>query len=201
MKNFFSKNFLIGLATGAILSVASVSAAANLPSISNFTSGSVLRAADLQQIVQALTDLYGAITVTGNKVKIDKLQLGNKFTLSGVGDAHGNDTWLRLFSGADGTTWGGGFAAQNIWADKLNIGSKWQLSGVGDAHGNDSWLRLFKGDGSGYYGGIAMNDLWVNSSTHLHNLQNYADNAAAKAAGAGNGQLYRTGDVVKVVHD
>lgn len=34
-----------------------------------------------------------------------------------------------------------------------------------------------------------------------HVTEEYADNAAAKAAGLKVGQQYRTGDAVKVVHD
>lgn len=50
-----------------------------------------------------------------------------------------------------------------IKAKKLRLGDKWLLSGVGDAHGNDDWLRLFNKDGTGYFGGIAMNNLWINN--------------------------------------
>jgi hypothetical protein len=49
-----------------------------------------------------------------------KLQLGDKFTLSGVGDAHANDHWLRLFgtsvNGKAGN-YHGGLAAGQLWTE------------------------------------------------------------------------------------
>ena len=53
----------------------------------------------------------------GDKVTIDSagtttvpvLNLGGKFRLSGVGDAHGNDDWIRLF-GVDNKGYSGGIA-------------------------------------------------------------------------------------------
>jgi hypothetical protein len=49
------------------------------------------------------------------KVKTNKLQLGDKFQLSGVGEAHGDDGWLRVFN-KDGTDYYGGVAAANLWS-------------------------------------------------------------------------------------
>jgi hypothetical protein len=43
-----------------------------------------------------------------------KLQLGEKFLLSGVGDAEANDEWLRL-KGPTGSQYYGGFAAGKMW--------------------------------------------------------------------------------------
>lgn len=220
MKNFFSKNFLIGLATGAVLSVASVSAAANLPSISNFTSGSVLRAVDLQQIVQAVSDLYASIRVgpdgnayVGVSGSQNYVQLNGKDPNVGIelrSGSNGGTPYID-FSNDGSVDFDGrlillgndilSVEKATLKTNKLQIGNKWILSGVGDVHSNDDWLRLFKADGSGYYGGLAADRLWSGSATYLNNLQNFTDNAAAKAAGAGNGQIYRTGDVVKVVHD
>jgi len=45
---------------------------------------------------------------------VNKLKLGNKWTMSGVGDAHGNDDWLRLF-GNNEAGYYGGFAAGRLW--------------------------------------------------------------------------------------
>ena len=36
--------------------------------------------------------------------KTDKLQLGNKFILSAVGDTHGNDNWIRMFYAPSATS-------------------------------------------------------------------------------------------------
>eukprot|EP00798_Chlamydomonas_sp_ICE-L_P005894 gene5894-biopygen13231 len=43
------------------------------------------------------------------------IKLGDKWTLSGVGDKHGNDDWLRLFN-KDGTGYYGGLAAGRLWS-------------------------------------------------------------------------------------
>ena len=48
-------------------------------------------------------------TFTANKV-----QLGGKWLMSGVGDGHGNDDWLRLMNTA-GNNYHGGFAAGKLW--------------------------------------------------------------------------------------
>ena len=50
-----------------------------------------------------------------NTIKANSLQLGDKWRLSGVGDAQANDGWLRFFS-KDGKDYYGGIAAANIWA-------------------------------------------------------------------------------------
>ena len=70
-------------------------------------------------------------------LETQKRQLGNKWMLSGVGDAHGNDGWLRLFS-ADGKGYSGGFAAGRVWAETGKIeGSdlrlKKEVTQLGDA--------------------------------------------------------------------
>jgi Chaperone of endosialidase len=59
--------------------------------------------------------------------KIPRLQLGNKWLLSGEGDAHANDDWLRLFN-IHNTDYFGGFAAGRLWS----------IGGI--VHGSD--LRL-----------------------------------------------------------
>ncbi len=48
-----------------------------------------------------------------------------------------------------------------------------------------------------------LDDEVVAIETELHGAltREYADNAAAKTGGLVNGQFYRTGDIVKIVHD
>jgi hypothetical protein len=46
--------------------------------------------------------------------KVNRLQLGNKWTLSGAGDAMGNDDWLRVANAA-GNDYSGGIAAKKLW--------------------------------------------------------------------------------------
>jgi hypothetical protein len=43
-----------------------------------------------------------------------KFKIGDKWTLSGVGDAHGNDDWLRVFGG-DEKGYHGGIAMNKLW--------------------------------------------------------------------------------------
>jgi Chaperone of endosialidase/Collagen triple helix repeat (20 copies) len=50
----------------------------------------------------------------GNEVLTNKLRLGSKFQLSGVGDGIGNDEWLRLME-PDTAKYAGGFAANKMW--------------------------------------------------------------------------------------
>lgn len=51
-------------------------------------------------------------------VRMNVLQLGDKWTLSGVGDGEANDEWLRLKRAADQNQrdYWGGFAAEKLWA-------------------------------------------------------------------------------------
>ena len=55
-----------------------------------------------------------ALTESG-VTKIPKLQLGTKWLLSGEGDAHANDDWLRLFD-IQGAGYFGGFAAGKLYS-------------------------------------------------------------------------------------
>jgi Chaperone of endosialidase len=72
-------------------------------------------------------DTKGKVTVTGI-AQTQKLQLGNKWLLSGEGDAHANDDWLRLFN-TQGTGYFGGLAAGKLW------------SMGGTVHGSDRRLK------------------------------------------------------------
>ena len=58
--------------------------------------------------VQGNTNIGGGLTAGGTSA-VPVLHLGNKFRLSGVGDAHGNDDWIRLF-GVDNKGYHGGIA-------------------------------------------------------------------------------------------
>jgi len=54
--------------------------------------------------------------------KTQKLALGDKWLLSGVGDAHGNDEWLRLFNNQS-TDYHGGLAAGKLWSSTGTVQS------------------------------------------------------------------------------
>ena len=59
--------------------------------------------------------VWDRLEVNGD-LKTNRVILGGKWTMSGVGDAHGNDEWLRLFgTGGGANTYYGGFAAGKMW--------------------------------------------------------------------------------------
>jgi hypothetical protein len=59
--------------------------------------------------------------------RADKLQIGDKWQLSGVGDAQGNDGWLRLFDKA-GKDYYGGLAAGSIMTkDGSSLGGNTEI--------------------------------------------------------------------------
>ena len=69
-------------------------------------------------ITETIEPQNGKTVVKGTKIKI-----GDKWTMSGVGDAHGNDDWLRLF-GTDEKGYSGGFAAGRLWTPELYLAGK-----------------------------------------------------------------------------
>ena len=74
--------------------------------------GLVLNGNDLT--LKGNTNIGGGLNVqggltTGGATTVPVLNLGNKFRLSGTGDAHGNDDWIRLF-GVDNKGYHGGIA-------------------------------------------------------------------------------------------
>jgi hypothetical protein len=84
--------------------------------------------------------------------KFDKVQLGDKFNLSGIGDGHGSDEWLRVM-GKDGKDYHGGVAAGKLWSkgdvySGGNIVSAGEISSKGlTASGNSAIndIRFSKG--------------------------------------------------------
>lgn len=80
-------------------------------------------------------------------LKTDKLQLGDKFLLSGVGDRDGNDDWLRLFN-KDNKGYYGGLATGKLWVGgtshlKQNVEVGGRLDVVGQT--NASTLNVSNG--------------------------------------------------------
>jgi hypothetical protein len=122
---------------------------------------------------------FGDATVDG-KVNANRVQLGKKWMLSGVGDGIGNDDWLRV-TRTDGKDYYGGLATGKMWVggngwvgnlatQKVQLGNKWVLSGVGDGIGNDDWLRFTRLDGRDYYGGLAMGKAWVGRDAWINEV-------------------------------
>lgn len=74
-------------------------------------------------------EVNGRLEVNGvnSRAVTQRLQLGAKWLLSGVGDAHGDDEWLRLFNAA-GAGYFGGLAAEKLWTSDGSVqGSDAQL--------------------------------------------------------------------------
>lgn len=60
------------------------------------------------------------INAADGRVVVNRIQLGNKFLLSGIRDHIGDDTWLRL-SNIQNTSFSGGFAAGELWASRGSL--------------------------------------------------------------------------------
>ena len=111
------------------------------------------------EAIQNLSSLYNKDQLT-----IGKLQLGDKFIVSGV-DA---DDTFKITKVSDKSLVD--IAAKNITAtdtktDKIYLGKKWLISGVGDFYANDDWLRFSNSANTGYGGGIAATRLWTTDNT------------------------------------
>jgi hypothetical protein len=57
-------------------------------------------------------------------LKTDVLRLGNKWTLSGVGEVQGDDEWLRLLNTSSDEYWGGFAAGKflDVWGRLRRFG-------------------------------------------------------------------------------
>lgn len=64
--------------------------------------------------------------VEAGRIKTQKLQLGEKWLLSGVGDGQANDAWLRL-TGLDGKAYYGGLAADTMYTTNGKFASDARL--------------------------------------------------------------------------
>lgn len=123
----------------------------------------------------------GGSSANNTKVTTQKLQLGNKFLMSGVGDAHANDDWLRMFD-KDGKGYYGGFAAGRLWtpsfysdANGANINGKLH---VGRGDGNWNWIRVQGNHGDNLYMGSDAGNrgIWADGNRDL-NIYNKGINA------------------------
>jgi hypothetical protein len=88
--------------------------------------------------------IKGNLNVDG---KINKINLGNKWILSGVGDGEADDDWLRL-KGTNGKDYYGGFSANKIWANELitpqlSTNPKCELRRIGNYYNNHEFLDRF----------------------------------------------------------
>jgi hypothetical protein len=105
---------------------------------------------------QTRVALGKVIDVSAEKMQADKFNLGNKWQLSGVGDRHGNDDWLRFFN-KDGNDYYGGIATGKLYVQKdVSFDSaNTNLKGGKSVHNPHNWNTHFpwSGDGKNYIRG------------------------------------------------
>lgn len=106
-----------------------------------------------------------SIDNAGNS-KFNTMTLGEKFRFSGVGDAHGNDDWLRMFD-KNNRGYYGGIAMGKLWVggnswlngtahiNNANVGGNFNLKGGVSAENPNRWGSHFpwSGDNKNYIRG------------------------------------------------
>lgn len=108
----------------------------------------------------------------------DSVTLGNKFRFSGVGDAHANDDWLRMFN-KEGTGYNGGIAMSKLWVgNSTYLNGDTNLRGGTSVHNPGNWQTHFPwaGDNKNYIRGDTeirgntnnIGDLYVGGKIHLY---------------------------------
>lgn len=100
--------------------------------------GSALTNIAAKSFVSTGVNVYGGNTImsksTTDDARVGKLRLGDKFVMSGVGEAHGNDDWLRILdkNGEDYR----GVAVKNLWTrDNAWLNGQTDLTGTTNSHG------------------------------------------------------------------
>lgn len=79
-----------------------------------------VRAGNLFSIVDGHNGAFGLQINEAGTVKVNVLQLGDKWRMSGVGDRDGNDDWLRLLKW-DNSGYFGGLAAGRLWTGEGGV--------------------------------------------------------------------------------
>lgn len=152
-------------------------------------------------------ELIGSVMATnGLTVKktltTDKLQLGNKFLFSGVGDAHANDDWLRVF-GKDGKGYYGGIAMNKLWTGSeahlggnTNVRGNLNIRGGSSEHNAQKWdTHLpWNGDNKNYIRGDTeirgntnnIGDLNVGRNANVQGRLHFSDPTYNKSGSAAN---------------
>lgn len=138
-------------------------------------------------------------SLEGDIVKTDRVMLGDKFLMSGVGEAHGNDKWLRLFD-ADGKGYNNnGIAAARGWfGNQLHSSGNAYFRGNVDFKGGTSehnprnWGTHFPWRGN--------NKNYIRGDTEIRgNTQNVGDLRVGRNLGVngniniGNGKTINSG--------
>lgn len=142
--------------------------------------------------------------------KVNTMTLGNKFRFSGVGDAHANDDWLRMFD-AEGKGYRGGIAMANLWVrDNSHLNGTTNVNGILKVrHGHAGWTnnasisaQAVDGQiGASFAGAEGWSHFpWENQHTYIrpgknnHNIYIGDWGAAAVVLGRGNTEVYTQGN-------
>jgi len=111
----------------------------------------------------------GQVTIPAN-TKTNTLQLGDKFKFSGVGDIHGNDSWLRLMD-KDGKKMHGGVAAANLFSrDNAWFNGQTTLNGNINVNGSTQFnnnVRIQNGNTLRVEGGLGKQAISVGGAGSL----------------------------------
>jgi hypothetical protein len=108
----------------------------------------------------------------------DAVTLGDKFRFSGVGDAHANDDWLRMFN-KQGTGYNGGIAMSKLWVgNSTYLNGDTNLRGGTSVHNPKNWQTHlpWAGDNKNYIRGDTeirgntnnIGDLYVGGKVHFY---------------------------------
>lgn len=147
--NYYNKERFTGLEHLTLQSDEAIQNLASLYNQDNLTVGSLNVTRDIRAgsipIVNSTTGTINNLKT--DKLQTDKLQLGNKWLLSGNGDGYGNDDWLRFLKTDGSSGYYGGIATGKLFV-------------LTDSNGNNT----FDGDV-----GKALNTL----NNRANNLQNY----------------------------
>jgi hypothetical protein len=130
-----------------------------------------------------------------NSMKVNKVKLGDKWTLSGNGDAFGNDDWLRLLD-KDGKNYHGGFAANKVWVGRdLDVGQNMNVKANTTTNSlNASTLRVTNGATANTLNvtnGATANTLRVTNGVTANTL-NVTNGATANTLNVTNGVTANT---------
>lgn len=141
--------------------------------------------------------------VVKNTMKADKVQLGDKFLFSGVGDVTANDDWLRMFN-TDGTGYRGGIAMGKLWTrseahlgGNTNVRGSLNVRGGKSEHNPDNWWTHmpWSGDGKNYIRGdteirgnaTTVGDLNVGRNANVQGRLHFSDAGMTKTGSSVNG--------------
>ena len=135
----------------------------------------VIKQQNSESIAQAKVLLTDNLIDTKNKIH-EKVDKNNKQLTENLGETrntlqlqindHKKDTKKTLDDYF--TNLAKQVVTKSTVSGSINLGKKFKLSGEGDGQANDDWLRVMNESGKDYYGGVAMNKLWVGGESWMN---------------------------------